>query len=132
MPATPITNPASGESLVGTEPQLSQQVDPGWRRRINLFTGRALTDTALDNEQLYRGGLLATLGQSVTAGTVNGLALTIDTSGPDPLLLVSPGYGIAGNGEDVVLNRPLKTKLSTLAVIDAVAESGENVLSDQS
>jgi hypothetical protein len=132
MPATPITNPVSGESLVGTEPQLLQQIDPGWRRRLNLFTGRALTDTALDNEQLYRGGLLATLGQSVTAGTVNGLALTIDTSGPDPLLLVSPGYGIAGNGEDVVLNRPLKTKLSTLAVIDAVAESGENVLSDQS
>jgi hypothetical protein len=70
MPATPITNPVSGESLVGTEPQLLQQIDPGWRRRINLFTGRALTDTALDNEQLYRGGLLATLGQSVTAGTV--------------------------------------------------------------
>ena len=126
MPATPITNPVSGESLVGTEPQLLQQVDPGWRRRLNLFTGRALTDTALDNEQLYRGGLLATLGQSVIAGTISGLALTIDTSGPDPLLLVSPGYGIAANGEDVVLNRPLKTRLSTLEVIDAFAE---NVLS---
>ncbi len=76
MPTTPITDPVSGESLVGTEPQLLQQVDPGWRHRLNLFTGRALSDTALDNEQAYRGGLLATLGQSVSAGTVSGLALS--------------------------------------------------------
>jgi hypothetical protein len=120
MPATPITNPVSGESLVGTEPQLLQHVDPGWRRRLNLFTGRALSVSALDREQLYRGGLLATLGQSVTAGTVKGLALTMDTSGADPLLLLSPGYGIGANGQDVVLNRPLKTSLSTLGVISAV------------
>ena len=86
MPATPITNPVTGESLVGTEPQLLQQVDPGWRYRMNLFTGRALTVTALDGEQLYRSGLLTTMGQSVTAGTIKGLALTLDTSGADPLL----------------------------------------------
>ncbi len=119
-PATPITNPVSGESLVGTEPQLLQQVNAGWRHRLNLFTGRALSDTALDSEQLYRGGLLATSGLSVTAGIVNGLALTLDTSGADPVLSVSPGYGIGANGQDVVLNSPLKTTLSTLAVVDPV------------
>jgi hypothetical protein len=118
MPATPITDPAFGESLLSTEPQLLERVDPGWRRRLNLFTGRALHDTELDNEQLYRGGLLTTLGQSVTAGTVTGLALTMNTSGPDPVLAVSSGYGIAATGEDVVLNTPLKTTLSTLPVID--------------
>src|SRR5271166_2739649 len=123
MPATPITNPVAGESLVGTEPQLLQHVDPGWRHRLNLFMGRALSDTALQNEQLYRSGLLATLGQSVTAGTVTGLALTMDTTVADPVLAVSPGYGIAPNGEDVVLNRPLKTALSTLTVVDSVAEN---------
>ncbi len=121
MPATPITDPVSGESLVGTEPQLQQQVDPGWwRQRLNLFTGRALSVSALDSEQNYRGGLLGTLGQSVTAGTVSGLVLTMDLSGADPLLVVSPGYGITANGEDVVLNSTLKTRLSTLAVIDPV------------
>src|SRR5580692_2158590 len=109
MPATPITNPVSGESLVGTEPQLLQQVNPGWRHRLNLFTGRALTDTALDSEQTYRAGLLTTLAQSVTAGTVSGLALTMDTSGTEAVLSVSPGYGIAASGEDVVLNSALKT-----------------------
>src|ERR1700735_5415629 len=109
MPATTITNPVSGESLVGTEPRLLQQVDPGWRHRLNLFTGRALSDTALDSEQLYRGGLLAPSGLSVTAVIVSGLALTMDTSGADPVLAVSPGYGIGANGQDVVLNSPLKT-----------------------
>jgi len=121
MPATPITDPVSGESLVGTEPQLQQQVDPGWwRQRLNLYTGRALSVSALDSEQSYRGGLLAVLGQAVTPGTVSGLALTMDLSGADPVLAVSPGYGITANGEDVVLNTTLKTRLSTLAVIDAV------------
>jgi len=82
MPATPILDPASGESLVGTEPQLHQQIDPGWwRQRLNLFTGRTLSVSALNSEQGYRGGLLATMGQLVTAGTVKGLALSIDQSG---------------------------------------------------
>ena len=119
MPATPITDPVSGESLVGTEPQLRQQVDPGlWRQRLNLFTGRALSVSALDSEQKYRGGLLATVGQAVTAGTVSGLGLSMDLSSADPLLVVSPGYGIMANGQDVVLNSALKTRLSTLTVID--------------
>jgi hypothetical protein len=117
MPATPIANPATGESLVGTEPQLLQQVDPGWRRRLNLFTGRALSTTALDSEQIYRGGLLGTLGQSVSAGTVTGLSLSLQPSGADPLLVVTPGYGISAGGVDVVLNRTMKTHLSTLTVL---------------
>jgi hypothetical protein len=121
MPATPILDPVSGESLVGTEPQLQQQVDPGWwRQRLNLYTGRTLSVSALDSEQGYRGGLLATMGQYVTAGTVSGLALTLDLSGADPLLVVTPGYGITASGQDVVLNSTLKARLSTLAVIDAV------------
>jgi hypothetical protein len=121
MPATPILDPVSGESLVGTEPQLLQQVDPGWwRQRLNLYTGRTLSVSALDSEQGYRGGLLATMGQFVTAGTVNGLALSMDPSGADPLFTITPGYGITANGQDVELNSTLKAHLSTLAVIDAV------------
>ena len=120
MPATPIANPLTGESLLGIEPQLLQQVDPGWRYRMNLFTGRALTDTALDGEQAYRAGLLATLGQSVTPGTVKGLVLSLNTAPADPVLTVTPGYGIAASGEDVTVIRTLQTNLSTLAVIDPV------------
>jgi len=124
MPATPITDPVTGESLVGTEPQLQQQVDPGyWRQRLNLYTGRALTVSALDSEQNYRGGLLATMGQAVSAGTVSGLALTMEMNSADPTLTVTPGYGITASGQDVVLNTTLKTSLSTLTVIDPVTGS---------
>jgi hypothetical protein len=121
MPATSITDGVTGESLVGIEPQLQQQVDPGWwRERLNLYTGRSLTVDALDSEQNYRAGLLATLGQAVSAGTVTGLALTMNTSGPDPIFSITPGYGIMANGQDVVLNTTLKTALSSLTVIDPV------------
>lgn len=128
MPATAITNPVNGESLLGSEPQLEQQVDPGWRRRLNLFTGRALSDTALDNEQLYRAGLLTTMGQSVSAGTVNGLALTLDPTGAT--LTVTPGYGISASGEDVVLNTKLTTQLSSLAVIDGATGTQQLTMSE--
>jgi hypothetical protein len=127
MPAIPIANPANGESLVGTEPELLQQVDPVWRRRMNLFTGRTLSDTALRNEQQYRAGSLATLGQSVSAGTVSGLALTLEAGGADPLLVVTPGYGISGSGEDAALDQTLKTRLSSLAVVDAATGTRRNL-----
>ncbi|MGB9152562.1 MAG: hypothetical protein WCD70_05695, partial [Alphaproteobacteria bacterium] len=121
MPATSITDPVTGESLVGIEPQLQQQVDPGWwRQRLNLYTGRTLTVDALDSEQFYRAGLLATLGQAVSAGTVSGLALTMNDTGPDPLFTITPGYGIMANGQDVVLNTALHTHLSSLTVIDPI------------
>jgi hypothetical protein len=121
MPATQIANPATGESLLGIEPALLQQVNPGWRSRLNCFTGRTLTATSLSDEQSYRAGLLATLGQAVTAGVVKGLALSIDTSTADPVLTVTPGYGIAASGEDVNLLRTLQTNLSTIAVVDAAS-----------
>lgn len=120
MPATSILQPAAGESLLGTEPQLLQRIDPGWRHRLNLFTGRTLTDTALDSEQLYRSGLLTVLGQSVTPGTVSGLGLTLDPTTADPTVSVSPGFGIAATGAGCVLNRTLKTPLSTVAVINGI------------
>jgi hypothetical protein len=118
MPATAINDPVGGESLVGTEPQLDQYTsETCWRERLNMFTGRTLSDTALDSEQLYRAGLLATLGQSVTAGTVKGLALSLDATGT--VLTLTPGYGIMATGEDVVLNTPIKTPIAALTVINA-------------
>jgi hypothetical protein len=118
MGVTQIASPVAGEDLIGIEPELLQQVDPGWRRRLSLFTGRALSDTALDGEQLYRSGRLAMLGQAVTPGTVQGLELAVDVTAADPVLTVNMGYGILANGEDVTLLSTLRTTLSTLPVID--------------
>lgn len=130
MPATPIANPVSGESLVGIEPQLLQQVDPGWRGRLNLFTGRTLSKTSLDNEQQYRAGLLASLGQSVSAGIVTGLVVTVEGSPGDPILRITPGYGISALGEDVSLLTTMQTKLQTLAVIDPATGTAQQTFRD--
>lgn len=122
MSATLIKNPLPGEDMIGIQPQLLEQLDAGagltWLHRLNLFTGRALTATALQSEQDYRAGRLATLGQLVTQGTVKGLELSADFSAADPVIQVAPGYGISASGEDVVLTRGLRTTLGSLEVID--------------
>ena len=118
MSATLIPDALPGEDLLGIEPELRQQVDPGWLHRLNLFSGRTLTSPALQSEQLYRAGRLAILGQCVTQGTVKGLELSADLTASEPAFQVAPGYGISATGEDVALLRPLQTKLKNLQVID--------------
>ncbi len=120
MPTRIIQNAARGESLAGIEPELLQQVDPGWRRRLTLYTGRALTDTALKNEQAYRSGRLALLGQQVTSGIASGLIAALDLSqAATPVLQVSPGYGFTAAGEDVNLPLALRAAFKDLPVIDS-------------
>jgi hypothetical protein len=118
MSVTQIANPLPGEDLIGIQPQLLEQVNPGWLHRLNLFNGRALTAPALQSEQAYRAGRLAILGQCVTHGVVKGLELSADLTQTDPVLQITPGYGIAATGEDVTLQRTLKTTLGSLQVID--------------
>ena len=118
MRVTQISDALPGEALIGIEPELLQHVDAGWLQRLALFTGRTLSDTALTNEQGYRAGRLDVLGQAVTQGIVRGLELSIDLSAQDPVLLVTPGYGIAAAGQDVGLLRAMRTTLGALAVID--------------
>jgi hypothetical protein len=118
MRVAQINDALPGEDLIGIDPELLQQVDAGWLQRLALFTGRTLSDTALTNEQQYRAGRLTLLGQAVTQGTVQGLELSVDLSAADPVLQLTPGYGIAASGQDVTLLRTLKTALSGIAVID--------------
>ncbi len=123
MSATLIQNALPGEDLIGIEPALLQQVNAGWLHRLSLFTGRALTAPALQSEQSYRAGRLAILGQSVTQGVVKGLELSIDLTAADPMIQVTPGYGISASGEDVTLFRTLRTTLGSLQVIDPLTGS---------
>ena len=118
MPATPITNPFPGEDLVGVEPQLLQQVDPGWRRRLALFTGRALSDTALKGEQLYRAGQLATLGQAVSPGVVTGLVASFDLAGT---ATVTTAAVAAGNNVSIPVGDSTGFQTGQQALIDTGA-----------
>lgn len=121
MGATQIVNAAAGEDLIGIEPPLLQQADAGWLERLSLFTGRTLSDVALEQEQSYRSGRFTLLGQAVTQGVVQGLDLSVDLTVKDPVISVAPGYGISATGQDVNLLRTMKAALSGLAVIDGVS-----------
>lgn len=115
MPATLITNPLPGEALVGIEPELLSRVSVSWQHRLNLFTGRALTESALDAEQANHSGLLATTGQMVSPGVVSGLYAMLDVSGAEPGCYVQAGYGITADGEDVTLATAMRAPLSSIA-----------------
>ncbi len=119
-----VPNPAPGETLVGIEPELLQRVDPGWRHRMSLYTGRALTETSLEAEQLYRSGRLALLGQAVTPGVAAGLDVTLADDGT---VRVAPGFGLVATGDDVTVARELVTTLDALQVVDGI--TGEPVRS---
>ena len=121
MGATQILDGLAGEGLIAIEPPLLQQAAAGWLERLALFTGRALSDTALTQEQYYRSGRLNLLGQAVTQGVVRGLDLSVDLTAKDPVLSVSPGYGISATGQDVTLLRTMHTTLSGLAVLDGTS-----------
>lgn len=112
-----VRTPARGESLVNIEPALLQQVSGVWRHRMSLYTGRALTDTALTAEQQYRSGRLTTLSQFVTQGVGAGLNTHIDGSGN---IRISAGYGFTAVGEDITLVRELNTTLDQLPVVNAI------------
>jgi hypothetical protein len=128
MSTSPLNHPARGESLLSVDPELQQQVDPGWRRRMSLYTGRALTDTALKAEQSYRSGRLALLSQLVSPGIAVGLDATVGTDGR---IHVLPGYGFAATGEDVTLLRELVVpSWNVLPVVDAVTANFKQSFAD--
>ncbi|HEU4557923.1 MAG TPA: PA14 domain-containing protein [Longimicrobium sp.] len=113
-----ITEPVPGEQALATAPVISPVTQGGWRRRLNLFTGRALGDTALRAEQDHRAGHLATLGQTFSHGVVKGLEVDREVGGtadaPLHSLHVAPGLGLTAAGEDVVVPQALRVPLDHL------------------
>jgi len=138
MNVRPLRTPVAGEHLIAVEPGLSLFVAEHWRRRLNLFTGRSLTEAALNAEQAYRAGMLALRGLSVSPGVVQGLEADIETviqriplpplpgfpfpGGTRPrfrivrsdFLQIAGGYGIAASGEDVLVPRPLRVPMNAV------------------
>lgn len=102
---TPIPKPFQGEHVIATHPPLATFVADVWNRRLNLFTGRALSDRAFRVEQDERAGRLALAGRALSPGIVAGLEIEHgvvgDPASPSPALHISAGYGLAHSGEDV-------------------------------
>lgn len=127
-----IDAPLADEHVIGTDPQLRPELPGVWRRRINPFTGRALSDRALTAEQKARAGIQRLRGQSVTAGVIAGLDMVAEPDGfgqrPDRVQLqLLPGSGLTAAGEDIVVAAPRRLRLADLPVrarvdqLDAIA-----------
>lgn len=106
-------NPLPGERVIGLSPPPAAEV-LDWNRRLNLFTGRALTSAALTGEQNGVAGRMALHGQVVSPGIVQGLETAL--SQDKTTLMISPGFGVTASGEDVVVPRPQKVKVTDISV----------------
>jgi hypothetical protein len=129
MSANPIRNPLQGERVVGLSPTPAPRITD-WNRRLNLFTGRALTSAALTAEQEGRTGRLAQRGQTVSSGVVTGLETDFVSEGQSRFLRIAAGFGLAASGEDVFLAKAVRLAVGSLpvyttaALLDGVTESG--------
>lgn len=123
MNVTPISNPLPDEHIVDVYPELKPDGIDTWLRRLNLFTGRSLSDRALSAEQAGRAGRLALLGQTLSPGVVTGLEVGLEPE-DDPnrvRLQIAPGSGISASGEDVVLPTSQRVRVRDLPVFAPVS-----------
>src|SRR6188472_611449 len=114
-----IDAPLADEHVIGTDPPLRPDLPGVWLRRINPFTGRALSDRALTAEQDARAGVQRLRGQSVTAGIIAGLDLLAEAdaagAAPDAAhVQLLPGSALTRQGEDVVVSAPRRLLLADL------------------
>lgn len=123
MRVSPIAAPLPSEHVSATSPILRPEVEAAWQRRLNYWTGRALTVDALEQEQEERAARLAWRGRQVSAGVVRGLEVSLEagaeTAAPSLLnhfLHVLPGHAFALTGEDVVVPRPMTLGAQTIPV----------------
>ncbi len=112
-----IEQPLQGERVVALSPEDAGRAATDWRRRPNLFAGRALTDATLQGRQAWQAGRLSHRAQALTAGVVRGLEVFALPGSGGARLLIEPGQGLALSGEDVVLVRRTECRLNDLPVV---------------
>lgn len=133
----PIRRSFADEHVIGIDPPMRPELPNVWRRRINAFAGRALSETAMSAEQALRSGMQRLYGLALTPGTVDQLAVSADADAigkapADAHIQVSAGLGIARSGEDVTIGRAVRLPVGDLPVIlrsdHADALSGHGVI----
>ena len=119
---TRIRRPLADEHVIGTDPPLRPELADVWRRRINPFAGRAISDRALTAEQDVRSGMQRVAGLAMAPGSVEGLEVLLDAGAiggtPDSALFqLAPGLGITHAGEDVDVGALRQLRFGMLPVI---------------
>lgn len=110
------------EHVIGVDPPMRPELPGVWRRRMNPFAGRAVSDKALTAEQDMRAGLQRLQGLALAPGSVDGLEILLDPDArgkapADALFQVAPGLGLARSGEDVSVGALRKMSFAMLPVI---------------
>ncbi len=136
MKVFPIDDPVQGEQVLAVQPGIKRYPKADWRQRLQYFSGRALTHTALRLEQLGRTGHLASLGQAVSPGVVQGLEPQAVPSSEGVLIEIAAGMGIAASGEIIHINRNQQVSLDAIrvyapaAVLEGEGQEGAYRLGD--
>jgi hypothetical protein len=110
------------EHVIGVDPPMRPELPGVWRRRINPFAGRAVSDKALTAEQDVRSGMQRIQGLALAPGTVEGLELTLDPGAKgkkpaDAFFQVGSGLGLARSGEDVSIGSARRMSFGSLQTI---------------
>ena len=133
MKFKPIVEPVDGEVAVALVSTMDEGAPVNWHRRLNLFSGRALSDTALTTEQTGRAGRLAARGQVVSPGVIAGLEVGVEVE-PLPVeddarpvrswLHLAPGSGVTVLGEDVFVARARRVLLDDVPIVTLAGLAG--------
>jgi len=120
MDVNAIKKSLNGEHIVDVSPPMQPDANLGWQRRLNLYSGRALSDRALITEQQGRSGILATRGQLLSPGVITGLE--VDLEKPDSAhYQIAAGTGITATGEDILIPRTLRVAVQDVRVYASAA-----------
>ena len=137
----PIRRSFADEHVIGTDPPMRPELGNHWRRRINAFAGRALSDKALTAEQDLRSGMLRLYGLALQAGLADGLVVraehgAIGQPADRALITLSSGSGIARSGEDIAVGRTVRLPVGDIPVVmrvdhaAALADDDQTLLPD--
>ncbi len=121
MKVKPIENPANDEQVLAVHPKLAPNVVRAWRKRLNFYTGRSLSDVALITEQDNRAGRLALRGQLLSPGVISGLDVGLELNGANAAYYISAGVGLAASGEDVFVARDWQVAYDQIPVYGPAA-----------
>ena len=127
MTYRPITDPLAEERLLAVVPEPGPAAESG-SHRLNLFSGRALSDGALRSEQEHGDGRLRQLARLRSAGVVEGLEVSLEQPATEEQWLrLSPGLGLCASGEDVWLPQPLRLRFSDLPRLNSAKAENQRL-----